>query len=196
VFDYLFDFSFADPVLAFVKGDGGDAAALGRYLEARERAGNTERFIPFLDTHDTPGFLYRAGGDRDALVLAATLEMTVPGAPLIYYGDELGREGGEWPQNRSDMPWGTGEDVRRKYEQLTTAHDWLHAPLRVLLTSGAAIAYSRGRAVVAVNAGRRPATLHVAIPPHHRERLGWGARVGDGVIDLPPRSAAIVTPLP
>ena len=25
---------------------------------------------------------------------------------MIYYGEEVGRPGGDWPDNRSDMPWG------------------------------------------------------------------------------------------
>ena len=28
------------------------------------------------------------------------------GIPVIYYGEEVGRPGGDWPDNRSDMPWG------------------------------------------------------------------------------------------
>ena len=32
--------------------------------------------------------------------------MTSAGIPVVYYGEEVGRMGGEWPDNRSDMPWG------------------------------------------------------------------------------------------
>ncbi len=38
--------------------------------------------------------------------LAALLQMTSAGIPTIYYGEEVGRAGGDWPDNRSDMPWG------------------------------------------------------------------------------------------
>ena len=30
--------------------------------------------------------------------------------PMIYYGEEVGRPGGDWPDNRSDMPWGDRDD--------------------------------------------------------------------------------------
>jgi alpha-amylase len=32
--------------------------------------------------------------------------MTSIGIPVIYYGEEVGRGGSEWPTNRNDMPWG------------------------------------------------------------------------------------------
>ncbi len=38
--------------------------------------------------------------------LAAVLQFTTLGLPTIYYGEEVGRLGGDWPENRSDMPWG------------------------------------------------------------------------------------------
>jgi len=40
------------------------------------------------------------------LKLAALLQMTLPGVPCIYYGDEAGMEGYEDPFNRRCYPWG------------------------------------------------------------------------------------------
>jgi glycosidase len=37
--------------------------------------------------------------------------MTTVGIPVMYYGEEVGRKGGDWPDNRSDMPWGE-HDIR------------------------------------------------------------------------------------
>ena len=40
------------------------------------------------------------------LRLALLLQMTAPGVPSIYYGDEAGLEGFDDPTNRAAMPWG------------------------------------------------------------------------------------------
>lgn len=40
------------------------------------------------------------------LKLAALIQMTLPGVPCIYYGDEAGMEGYEDPLNRRCYPWG------------------------------------------------------------------------------------------
>jgi len=43
-----------------------------------------------LDSHDMPRFLSLAKGDESALRLAVLFQMTYPGTPSIYYGDEVG----------------------------------------------------------------------------------------------------------
>jgi cyclomaltodextrinase / maltogenic alpha-amylase / neopullulanase len=62
--------------------------------------------LNLLDSHDMPRFLSLAGGDRSALRLATLFQMTYPGAPCIYYGDEVGMTGGVDPGCRSSMLWG------------------------------------------------------------------------------------------
>jgi glycosidase len=58
-----------------------------------------------LGSHDTDRFVTLCGGDRAKLRLAYTLLFTVRGAPVIYYGDELGLEGANDPDNRRCLPW-------------------------------------------------------------------------------------------
>jgi len=53
--------------------------------------------LNLLDSHDTPRFHSLAGGDRSALALAMLIVVTLPGAPCIYYGDEIGLEGARIP---------------------------------------------------------------------------------------------------
>ena len=43
---------------------------------------------------------------EEKLLLAAFLQFMLPGAPSIYYGDEVGMEGGKDPFNRRTYPWG------------------------------------------------------------------------------------------
>jgi neopullulanase len=61
--------------------------------------------LNLLDSHDTPRFLSLAGGDATALRLATLIQMTLPGAPCIYYGDEVGLAGREDPDCRRSYPW-------------------------------------------------------------------------------------------
>lgn len=58
-----------------------------------------------LSSHDEPRFLTLVNGDKQRLRLATLFQMTFPGAPSIYYGDEIGMEGGPDPDCRRAFPW-------------------------------------------------------------------------------------------
>lgn len=58
-----------------------------------------------LGSHDKPRFLTFCQGDHRKLILAAVFLFSFPGAPAIYYGDEIGMEGGEDPDCRRCFPW-------------------------------------------------------------------------------------------
>ena len=63
--------------------------------------------LNLLDSHDTSRFLSISGGDVDSLKLAALLMFTFPGAPCVYYGDEIGLDGA-LPEDRwvrKSFPW-------------------------------------------------------------------------------------------
>lgn len=61
----------------------------------------------FLSSHDENGFLYSQGYDMAKAKVAAALQMTAKGIPVIYYGEEIGFSGpnafGEFNNNRYDM---------------------------------------------------------------------------------------------
>lgn len=59
----------------------------------------------FIDTHDTPRFLYAAGNDPRKQRLAAALQLLLPGMPMIYYGDEVGMNGASDTDCRRGMLW-------------------------------------------------------------------------------------------
>jgi alpha-glucosidase len=61
--------------------------------------------LNLLDSHDTPRISGILGGEEDRVRLAATLLFTYPGVPCVYYGDEIGLDGGGDPDNRRCMPW-------------------------------------------------------------------------------------------
>ena len=61
--------------------------------------------LNLLSSHDMPRFLTLVQGDEPALRLATLFQMTFPGAPCIYYGDEIGMEGRHDPDCRRAFPW-------------------------------------------------------------------------------------------
>jgi alpha-glucosidase len=101
-----------------------DAEDLG-YLLDRARAK-----LPFeiqlsqynlLDSHDSPRFLTLLGGDAALIRLAVVALFSYVGVPSIYYGDEIGVEGGEDPDCRRPFPWDEASwnhDLRGLYKRL------------------------------------------------------------------------------
>jgi cyclomaltodextrinase len=61
--------------------------------------------LNLLDSHDTGRIMTLAGGDAALVVVALALLFTLPGAPCVYYGTEVGLEGGPDPDNRRGFPW-------------------------------------------------------------------------------------------
>jgi len=61
--------------------------------------------LNLLSSHDMPRFLTLVQGDKAALKLATLFQMTFPGAPCVYYGDEIGMEGKHDPDCRRAFSW-------------------------------------------------------------------------------------------
>ncbi|MFU0799588.1 MAG: glycoside hydrolase family 13 protein [Xylanivirga thermophila] len=81
--------------------------------------------LNILGTHDTERILtmFHAKGDKAVLYmeLAVAIQMTFPGVPLIYYGDEAGVKGGTDPDNRRTYPWGKeNKYIMNLYRRLTS----------------------------------------------------------------------------
>jgi neopullulanase len=58
-----------------------------------------------VDSHDTARTLWIVNGDESALRLCTLFQMTMPGAPCIYYGTEIGMTGATDPYCRAAFPW-------------------------------------------------------------------------------------------
>jgi alpha-glucosidase len=74
-----------------------------------------------LGSHDTTRIKTALGGNMRLLELATTLLMTYVGVPCVYYGDEIGIEGGGDPDNRRCMVWDESQwdsDLRARYQWL------------------------------------------------------------------------------
>lgn len=129
--------------------------------------------LNLLSSHDTPRALWAMGGDVSALKLCTFFQMTMPGAPSIYYGDEIGMNAPDDPGCREAFPWDntaswnyevqeftkTAIELRHRYEALRTGS--FH-----LLTAGNDIyAFGRksGENEMIVVFNRRRETQHISL---------------------------------
>jgi glycosidase len=68
-----------------------------------------ERWAPFLRNHDQTRTMTWLEGDVDGAKLAASLLLTLPGLPFVYYGEEIGMTGDKPdPRLRTPMHWSRG----------------------------------------------------------------------------------------
>jgi cyclomaltodextrinase len=231
-YDGLMNYPLAAAIVSFVPGGHLDPRVVAQHAEIErqtqptdgagflERAGRVIRgyappfarsLLGLLDSHDTPRFLSWCGGDQASLRLGWLVLLTMPGAPCIYYGDEVGMTGEMDPGCRGAFPW---DEASWDHELLETArmlialrHDtpaFRDVEFAPLTSEGMAVAYRRGggegSAVVAINAGDVPAELVVeagaaprlvSVPglPEAAITAGDGATVR---IALPARSGCVV----
>jgi glycosidase len=123
--DAIFDFDLAYYIRQALAGSHMDAARFAGWLDEHDRAYPRLARATLLDNHDMNRFLWMAGGSTDRLKLAATLLMTLPGMPVIYYGTEVGlsqRYDGvvENAEARLPMLWGVdqNQDLLGHFRQL------------------------------------------------------------------------------
>ena len=82
-----------------------------------------EMLVPFFSNHDVPRFASAEGTSPAKLRLAFGLTLTLRGIPEIYYGDEIGMQGGGDPDNRRDFPGGWIGDKNDAFTQAGRASD-------------------------------------------------------------------------
>lgn len=132
MYDSVMNYVFRNAVMGFAKG-GNASDAMATLERMRERYPKEAFYamMNLVDSHDTSRVLsYLDGVDDDRnqkdidkafptyektsdeakakQYLAAFLQFTYPGAPTIYYGDELGVVGADDPDDRRTIPWGKG----------------------------------------------------------------------------------------
>ncbi len=218
--DAGFDFGFQGNVVAFLLGRG-RTVAFDRYLKSREKTRAGHHLAHFLSSHDVPGALSLLHGDLALFRLATVLQFTAIGIPTVYYGEEVARKGGDWPENRGDMPWGSrdilpgaglprDERLRADYRRLIAIrreHAALSRGVHSSLSSeGDLLVFSRvdpgagDAVVVAVNRGAAPATARFSPAPEwgaaRPEELWAGGVIRAGAeameVEVPPVAARIV----
>ena len=125
-FDAVMNYPLAEAILSYVGGTRLDLGLVAQAVEYVHRvhpidgAGFAHQLnvamtmyapeivsaqLNLLDSHDTPRFLSMVGNDPSLARLAALIQFTLPGAPCIYYGDEVGLQGRHDPDCRRGYPW-------------------------------------------------------------------------------------------
>jgi cyclomaltodextrinase / maltogenic alpha-amylase / neopullulanase len=174
---------------------------------------HTQVQMNLLDSHDTARMLTLADSDKASLRLATLFQMTYPGAPSIFYGDEIGIEGALDPASRRGMPWDRSQwdtdlfDYFKRAIKLRNEQPVLrHGRLTTIYAEGDVYAMARHddsqALIVALNTGEQPAevTLPVGDYVKNGESLtsvfGPELRtdVGDGMITitLPAREGVVL----
>jgi cyclomaltodextrinase len=195
-FDALMDYPLTEAILGYAGGSRLDMTVVRSHHEYSttivplDGPGFAERLEDLLDaydeevvaaqlnvlgSHDSPRVRTVLGDDLTGVRLATLIQMTLPGAPCIYYGDEIGIPGGHDPDCRRAFPWDEDRWDRglrsfvRGLLHLRTAERALRAnDVVVIGATGGAIAYERrsdaSSLVVSINAADEPVRLDLALP--------------------------------
>jgi glycosidase len=132
--DTLFDF----PLYYAIRDVFGKGKSMIRIEEALAADTNYVRpgvLVTFLGLHDTDRFMEESGASLDGLCRAFTFLLTSRGTPLIYYGDEIGMNGGKDPNNRKDFPGGWRDDAQSAFDPAgrTPRQESVHRHVKKLL---------------------------------------------------------------
>ncbi|MGE5632268.1 MAG: glycoside hydrolase family 13 protein [Caulobacteraceae bacterium] len=129
MYDSVMNYRYRNALLSYLR-DGVSGKEVMNQLELIREQYPEEAFeamLNLIDSHDTERILSALDGiikDRNDAVLAPQpterarrlqkivplLQMTYPGVPTIYYGDELGMIGAKDPDDRRAMAWGKGDE--------------------------------------------------------------------------------------
>jgi glycosidase len=105
--DSHFAFEVADRIVNGVKT--GSAKGFLDPMLRLQRELPANRYSPFLRNHDQTRTLTALGGGMERGRVAATLLLTLPGLPFVYYGEEIGMTGDKPdPRLRTPMHWTRG----------------------------------------------------------------------------------------
>lgn len=205
-FDGVMNYLFAVPTIAFTAGD----RVVLEQVQSREYQPYPPLFaaeygskiqellqlypweiqltqLNLLGSHDTARLITIAGGDRATVELATLLLLTFPGAPSIYYGDEVGLPGGVDPDSRRGFPleadW--NQEILNIHRQLIALRH-KHPALRtgdyeVIFARGELYIFARtldtDKLIIAVNAGtaKTTAKLDITSLPTQPDQVVYGA---------------------
>jgi hypothetical protein len=197
----LFDVHFDSTTYAALRrvGNGEPAAALLDAVDERTRIGFPDHagFMLYAENHDETRYLVECG--RPAAEAALGALCTLPGAPMVYAGQEFGQRG-----KRDDLAWAHADEELRAHVRRLAAVRSSTAPLAATaalrrvdfdVREGAAdrvVAFAResegsadadhAAVVVALNFGDAPATVALDRPVGDIDLVtGESVRTDDGL---------------
>ena len=164
--------------------------------------------LNLLDSHDMPRFLTIVNGDKASLQLAWLFMFTYPGAPCIYYGDEVGLDGGHDPDCRKSFPWDESKwdtnllNFAKNLIALRKKNPALRrGDYQRLWSDNGVYAFSRsyeGKTfVVAINTSESPQQIHVTYDAKKNPKPVFGevsdiSRAERLRFSIPPRSGVVL----
>jgi len=216
-FDAVMNYRFRDACIDFFARSSTTASQFDSVLsKARSDYPADVNYVlqNLLGSHDTERFLTLCKGDTAALKLASLFQMTYVGAPMVYYGDEVGMQGGKDPGCRGTMVWDEKKqdrDLVRGFKdaiQLRNAHVALRrGQYETLLADNSKSLYAFVRrhvneiAVVVLNNSTAPQRVNVSLSDVDKNRMWkrvWPVqRAGEeavqslGSITVPPKSGIV-----
>ena len=117
--DLSFEFSLADAMIR--SANGGLSEAVSNQMNRSYSQIPDLQFATFLANHDQDRVFSQLGENEDKMALAASLLLTSPGVPFIYYGEEIGMVGSQIHERiRRPMQW-LGDVA---YSGFTTGSSW------------------------------------------------------------------------
>ncbi len=207
MFDATMNYLFRDMTLDYFANQSLSTAGLKDALlrlEANYAPQITAVNQNLLSSHDVNRFLNMAGEDKTKFALATVFQMALPGAPGIYYGDEVGITGGHDPDNRrafvwDDSTWDMDQlELTRTLLQLRESHPALKSGrLSWLAANENAFALGRkdakSKVVIAINRGTNMQALSIdANGSSTLFEFGGRAEIKGDSISMAPQSAIIL----
>lgn len=108
--DINFEFDLAGAMVDAARNRFG--ASVGTIQNAVWKAYPPNQFAPFLTNHDQDRVMSVLGDDVAKARMAAALLLTAPGAPFLYYGEEIGMIGAKPDEQiRTPMQWTAGDNA-------------------------------------------------------------------------------------
>jgi neopullulanase len=158
--------------------------------------------LNLLDSHDMPRFLSCVSGDKASLKMAWLFMFTIPGAPCLFYGDEIGVDGGHDPECRKAFPWDESKWDKDllEYAKTCIALRKEHASLRRgdykrIYAEDDVMAYIRSlhneKITVVFNVSNEEKTIELAFIKKPQVLLGKPV-ISRNKITIPPRSGVVM----
>lgn len=120
--DSITNYPMKDSIIAFAKRQINAIDLSNRIMNLYENYPKESFYstMNILGNHDTERILTVLDGKVDDFKIATGIQMMMPGVPLIYYGDEVGVNGGKDPNNRKPFPWNSiNSKIYNWYKEIT-----------------------------------------------------------------------------
>jgi len=223
--DSVMNYPFANAIVDFIK-NGNSARLINTVLNVVENypPQSVKLLMNHIGTHDTARILSRLGTDRlngadreaqsritltneeylngvKLLKLAAVIQFTLPGVPSIYYGDEVGMQGGSDPFCRGTYPWGKEDsqllEFYRELGNLRRNSKAFCSGEFIPCDCGENVAVyirknGKNAAFIAVNRGNEESVITLPKEFVSSQKV-FGINPKDGIINLEPYSFTLIT---